>query len=284
MKILVTVKRVADPDNANKVKVSPDGSKVTSDNLQWKVNPYDEWAVETALRLNENAKTGEKLGETIVVSLGPPDAAVNVRQAIAMGADKNITDRGILVVTEDTALDSSVVARVLAKIVEKEKPDVVLLGKQSVDGESGATGEMLAELLGWPMATSAARILTEDDGKNMQIERELDTGLMKMKVTGPVVITVTDRILHPHAVKNGKTPADFAYPESAAGRFASLRGITAAKKKPIEEVPIASLGIDTAPATEYAQFTLPPARSGQTTFVANVDELVEKLRSVAKVL
>ncbi len=284
MKILVTVKRVADPDNANKVKISPDGSKVIGDHLGWKVNPYDEWAVETALRLNENAKTGEKLGETIILSLGPSDVQSNVRQALAMGAEKNITDKGIVVVTDDEQLDSAVVARLIAKIVEKEKPDLVMMGKQSADSESSATGEMVAELLGWPQATAVARVRTSDGGKTLLVERELDTGLQKMKITTPAVVTVTDRILHPKAVKNGVTPDEHAYPESPGGRYASLRGITAAKKKPIEEVAAASLGADLTSTTKYGNFEQPPKRSGNTTFVANVDELVEKLRTVAKVL
>src|SRR5689334_5999844 len=128
MKILVPVKRVSDPDNANKVKVTPDGAKVTTDGLEWKPNPFDEYAVETALRLNENAKSSEKLGETIVVTLGPKDAAQTLRQALAMGAD-----RGVHVLAEDTELDSLIVARALQKIVEKEKPDLIVMGKQAVD-------------------------------------------------------------------------------------------------------------------------------------------------------
>ena len=156
MKILVSLKRVADPDNANKVKVSPDGQRVTSDGLEWKLNPFDEYAVEAALRINENGASGEKLGEVVVVSLGPDDVQTTLRQPLAMGAD-----RGIQVKETDDQLDSSVVAKALKALVDAEKPDLVLMGKQAVDGDSNTAGQILAELLGWPMATFAMAIEVE---------------------------------------------------------------------------------------------------------------------------
>lgn len=270
MKILVPVKRVSDPDNANKVKVSADASAVTAEGLEWKPNPFDEYAVETALRLNENAAKNEKLGETVVVSIGPADVAQTLRQALAMGAD-----RGILVAGEDKDLDSLVVARALQAVVAKEKPDVVLMGKQVVDGDSNAVGQMLAELLGWPMATFAMSIAVGDGGKSLTVGREVDTGILTLKVQTPAVVTVDLRIVAPDGVKNGATPEGHKYNEGA--RYASLKGIMQAKKKPIEQLTLASLGIDSALSTAYSKFELPAARSGNVVFVDSPDALIQKL-------
>lgn len=277
MKILVPVKRVCDPDNANKVKVSGDGSAVTSDGLEWKPNPFDEYAVEAALRLNENAAKNEKLGETIVVSFGPADVQQTMRQTLAMGAD-----RGVLVQAEDKQLDSLVVARALKALVDKEKPELVLMGKQAVDGDSNAVGQMLAEMLGWPMATFAAAISTSDGGKTLNVEREVDTGVLTLKVKLPAVVTVDLRIVAPTSIKNGATPETHKYNEGA--RYASLKGIMQAKKKPIEQLALDAVGGDTTLSTTYSKFELPPARSGSTTFVETVDDLLDKLKNVAKVL
>jgi electron transfer flavoprotein beta subunit len=271
------VKRVCDPDNANKVKVSGDGSAVTSDGLEWKPNPFDEYAVEAALRLNENAAKNEKLGETIVVSFGPADVQQTMRQTLAMGAD-----RGVLVQAEDKQLDSLVVARALKALVDKEKPELVLMGKQAVDGDSNAVGQMLAEMLGWPMATFAAGISTNDGGKTLSVEREVDTGVLTLKVKLPAVVTVDLRIVASGSVKNGATPETHKYNEGA--RYASLKGIMQAKKKPIEQLALAAVGGDTTLSTTYTKFELPPARSGSTTFVESVDDLLDKLKNVAKVL
>ena len=277
MKILVPVKRVADPDNANKVKITGDASAVTSEGLEWKPNPFDEYAVEAALRLNENAPKNEKLGETIVVSLGPTDVQQTLRQALAMGAD-----RAILVEADDKQLDTAVTARAFKALVEKEKPDLVLLGKQTVDGDSNAVGQTLAELLGWPMATFAMSLSTNDGGKTLTVGREVDTGVLTLKVTLPAVVTVDLRIVAPTAIKNGATPETHKYNEGA--RYASLKGIMQAKKKPIEQKKLADLGIDTALSTKYTKFELPPARSGSVTFVESVDELLTKLRSEKKAI
>ena len=276
MKILVPVKRVSDPDNANKVKVSADGKAVTTEGLEWKLNPFDEYAVETALRLNENAKGNEKLGETVVVTLGPKDAAQTLRQALAMGAD-----RGILVEAEDGKLDSLVVARALKALVEKEKPDLVLLGKQAVDGDSNATGQILADYLGWPMATFAMSVQTSDGGKTLTVGREVDTGVLTVKVQTPAVVTVDLRIVSPKAVQNGATPATHEYADGA--RYASLKGIMQAKKKPIADQPLAGLGVDATPGTNYLKYELPPARKAGVV-VESVEELVTKLKNEAKVL
>ena len=279
MKILVPIKRVADPDNANKVKVNGDGTQVTSEGLEWKMNPFDEWSLEAALRLTENGATKARTGEVVLVSIGPKDAAQTVRQGLAMGAE-----RGILVEANDQELDSNMVAQILKAIVDKEKPDLVVMGKQTVDGDSNVAGTVLAELLGWPLANYAMSIQTADDGKTLTVKRELDTGVSTIKVTGPAVVTTSDRILKPESVKNGATPADFKYPEAEGGRYASLKGIMAAKKKPIEEVTAASLGAAPQKTLTYLKFELPPARSGKTTFVESVQELVQKLKSDAKVL
>lgn len=276
MKILVPVKRVADPDNANKMKVSPDGAQVTSEGLEWKINPFDEYAVEAALRLNEKGGTNDKLGETVVVSVGNADVAQTLRQPLAMGAD-----RGILVLGEDGELDSVVVARALKAVVEKEQPDLVLMGKQAVDGDSNTAGQMLAEMLGWPMATFAMSIEAEDGGKALKVGREVDNGVLTLKVTLPAVVTVDLRIVTPTAVKNGVTPDTHKYNEGA--RYASLKGIMAAKKKPIEQLKLADLGAGT-PLVKYSKFELPQQRSGNVTYVESVQELVEKLRTQAKVL
>lgn len=277
MKILVPVKRVADPDNANKVKISGDATAVTTEGLEWKPNPFDEYAVEAALRLNENAPKNEKLGETIVVTLGPSDVQQTLRQALAMGAD-----RGILVEATDGQLDTAVTARALKALVDAEKPDLVLMGKQTVDGDSNAVGQTLAELLGWPMATFAMSIATNDGGKTLTVGREVDTGVLTVKVTLPAVVTVDLRIVAPTAIKNGATPADHKYNEGA--RYASLKGIMQAKKKPIVTKKLAELGSDTALSTKYTKFELPPARSGSVTFVESVDELLQKLRSEKKAI
>ena len=279
MKILVPCKRVSDPDNANKVKVSPDGARVVADGLEHKPNPFDDWAVEAALRMIENAKTNERLGEITVTSLGPKEATQTIRQFLAMGAD-----RGVLVEADDDHLDSFVVARALKAVVEKEGSDLVMMGKQSADGESNATGQILAELLGWPMATSATSVATTDGGKTLEITRETDAGALTVRIQSPAVITVTDRILSPGSVRNGVTPEDHKYPESDSGRYASLKGIMAAKKKPIEEISLATLGVDATTTAEYSHFALPPARSGQTTFVENAADLVQRLHNEAKVL
>jgi electron transfer flavoprotein beta subunit len=274
MKILVPIKRVADPDNANKVKVN--GAQVSSEGLEWKMNPFDEWALEAALRLTENGATKARTGEVVLVSVGPKDCAQTIRQGLAMGAE-----RGILVEGDDTGLDGHVVAQILAAIVAQEKPDLVVMGKQAVDGDSNVVGTALAELVQWPLANYAMSIETTDDGKTVKVERETDAGAATIKVTGPVVITVSDRILRPTAVKNG---VEFAYPAAEGGRYASLKGIMAAKKKPIAETNAATLGVTPAKTVTYTKFELPPARSGSTTFVESAEELVQKLHSVAKVL
>jgi len=154
VKILVPIKRVADPDNANKVRIGAGGQKIDTGNLEWKLNPFDEYALEAALRLNEDGKAPKaRLGEVVVVSLGPKEVETNLRSALATGAE-----RALRIDASDDQLDGRLVALALKKVVEEEKPDLILMGKQAVDGDSNQVGQILAELLDYPMATFAAKL------------------------------------------------------------------------------------------------------------------------------
>jgi len=270
------MKRVADPDNANKVKVSANGQSVTSEGLEWKPNPFDEYAIETALRLIEDFGTGQKRGEIVVVSLGPDEAQQQVRQGLAMGAD-----RGVLIAANDDELDATVVTRALAKLVAREQPDLVILGKQAVDGDSNQVGQMLAAELAWPQATFAGHLEAPADLSSLTALREVDGGAVTLKVQLPAVLTVDLRIVAPEAVKNNVSPADKPYQDGP--RYASLKGIMAAKKKPIDKLTFAELGVDTTRRTQVLGYALPPARKAGAK-VATVEELVEKLRHEAKAL
>ena len=283
MKVLVPIKRVADPDNASKLKVSGDGTAVTSEGLEWKMNPFDDWSLEAALRLTENAaEKNKRVGEVVLVSIGPNDEHTQriIREGLAKGAE-----RGILVEADDGSLDANAVAAILKAVVDKESPDLVVMGKQAADGDSNVAGTVLAEDLGWPIINYAMHIKTNDDGKTLEVQRELDTGVATVKVTGPAVMTTSDRILATDSVKNGVTPDDFEYAKlEVGGRYASLKGIMQAKKKPIDTTTAGDLGADAATSLNYTKFELPPARSGETTFVEDVADLVSKLHNDAKVI
>jgi len=283
VKILVSIKRVADPDNASKLKVSADGKAVTSEGLEWKMNPFDDWSLEAALRLTENAaEKNARVGEVVLVSIGPNDEHTQriIREGLAKGAE-----RGILVEADEANLDAGVVAAVLKAIVDKESPDLVVMGKQAADGDSNVAGTVLAEKLGWPVINYAMKIKTNDDGKTLEVLRELDTGVATVKVSGPAVFTTSDRILQTDSVKNGVTPDSHQYAKlEVGGRYASLKGIMQAKKKPIDKMSLSDLGVDASKALNYTKFELPPARTGETTFVADVTELVDKLHNTAKVI
>lgn len=276
MKILVPLKRTADPDNANKVKIASGGARIVTDGLEPKPNPFDEYAVETALRLTENGKTRIAGDAITIVSFGPKETATNIRQALAMGADA-----GLLYHADDDSLDGDLVARALAKVVEAEKPDLVIMGKQAVDGDSNQVGQILAELLQWPSATFAMSIDLAKDRKSVVVGREVDGGVVKLRLTLPAVITVDLRIVAPKAVVNNVTAATFAYPEGP--RYAPLPMIIKAKAKPIKEAPIASLGADAALKSKYTSYELPPARKAGVK-VKDVQELIERLRNEAKAL
>ena len=276
MKILVSLKRTADPDNANKVKVAPGGTKIVTDGLENKLNPFDEYAVETALRLVENGKVRIAGDAVTVVSFGPKETTTNIRQALAMGADS-----GALFLTDDESLDGDLVARGLAKVVEQQKPDLVILGKQAVDGDSNQVAQALAELLGWPSAAFAMSVNLAADKKTVTVGREVDGGVVTLRLTLPAVISVDLRIVSPKAVTNNVTPATHAYTDGP--RFAPLPMIIKAKTKPIAEAPLASLGVDAALKVKYTGFELPPKRQAGVK-VKDVGELVEQLRTTAKAL
>ncbi len=265
LKILVTAKRVEDPES--KIKVKPDGSGIVADEVNYKMNPFDEIAVEEALRLRE--KHG---GEVVVASIGGEKSVTEIRAALAMGAD-----RGILV-RHDGPLDPVVVSAVLAKLFVSEKPDLVVLGKQSIDDDQNQAGQYLAARLGRPQATFASKkesleseaearkepgLKLAADGRSVQVVREVDGGVETLELKLPAVVTTDLRLNKP--------------------RFASLPGIMKAKKKPLQELPAASLGVDLAPKVVVKKIAEPPARKGGVK-VADVEELWRELHEEAKVL
>ena len=249
MKILVTVKRVPDPETV--IKIAPDGAGIVTDNVKWVVNPFDEIAIEEALRIKEKAGGAD----VVLVSIGQKTAQEQLRTGLAMGAD-----RAILVLAEQ-ALEPLAVARVLAKLAEGEKPDLVLMGKQAIDDDSNCAGQMLAELLGWPQATFASKV--ELDGKSAKVTREVDGGLETLGVPLPAIVTADLRLNEP--------------------RYASLPGIMKARKKELKETPLADLGVDAAPKTKVVKLETPPKRSAGRK-VGSVQELVQVLHNEAKVI
>jgi len=276
VKILVPLKRVADPDNANKVKIPAAGDKIETTGLEWKPNPFDEYALESALRLTEDGKAPKvRAGEVVVVTFGPKETEQTLRAALATGAD-----RAIRVDVADDKLDGDLVARALKALVEKEKPDLVLLGYQQAENESNEVGQMLAEYLGWPQATFAGSIKSEDD-KALVVGREIEGATATVRVTLPAVVTVLDKIIHPKSVQSKHTAATHAYPDGV--RFAALMAIMAAKKKPLAELKLAELAADAALKVKYGTAELPPRRAAGVK-VKDVKELVTKLKSEAKVI
>lgn len=274
MKILVPLKRVADPDNANKIKIPPSGEKIETAGLEFKPNPFDEYAVETALRLTENGATPKtRAGEVVVVTFGPKDTETTLRAALATGAD-----RAIRVDSKDDELDGLMVAKALKALVEKEKPDLVLMGKQAVDGDSNQVGQMLAQLLGWPQATFAATIQEEAEG--LLVGREVDGGVLNLRVKLPAIVTVDLRIVSPTSVYSKVTAKTFKYNEGV--RFAPLPAIMQAKKKPLAEVKLADLNPG-ALSIQYHKFEPPPSRKAGIK-VKDVSDLVARLKNEAKVI
>jgi electron transfer flavoprotein beta subunit len=249
MKILVTVKRVVDYNV--KVRVKPDGSGVDTANVKMSMNPFDEIAVEEAVRLKEKGVATE----VVVVSCGTAASQETLRTALALGAD-----RAILVET-DVDLQPLAVAKLLQAVVAKEAPQVVVMGKQAIDDDSNQTGQMLAALLGWPQATSASKV--ELAGNKAVVKREIDGGLETIETPVPLVITADLRLNEP--------------------RYATLPNIMKAKKKPLETTNPAALGVDVASRVATLKVVEPPKRKGGGK-VADVKELVAKLRSEAKVL
>jgi electron transfer flavoprotein beta subunit len=249
MKILVPVKRVVDFNV--KIRVKSDGSGVELSNIKMSMNPFDEIAVEEAIRLKEAGKATE----IVAVSIGPAQASETIRTALAMGAD-----RGILVKTEGT-VEPLAVAKILKAIVEAEKPGLVIMGKQAIDDDCNQTGQMLAALLGWSQGTFASKLVI--DGDSMTVTREVDGGLQTVKLKAPVIVTTDLRLNEP--------------------RYASLPNIMKAKKKPIEEKTPEAYGVDVKPRLQVVKTSEPPGRKSGVK-VGSVAELVGKLKDEAGIL
>ncbi len=249
MKILVPVKRVVDYNV--KIRVKADGSGVELANVKMSMNPFDEIAVEEALRLREAGKATE----VVVVSIGPAQAAETIRTGLAMGAD-----RGILVKV-DGVVEPLTVAKLLKKLVEQESPQLVILGKQAIDDDCNQTGQMLAALLGWPQGTFASKVALSDG--SVDVTREVDGGLQTVSLKLPAIVTTDLRLNEP--------------------RYASLPNIMKAKKKPLDETSAEALGVDATPRLKVLKTTEPPGRSAGVK-VGSVAELVSKLKNEAGVL
>ncbi len=249
MKVLVPVKRVVDFNV--KIRVKADGSGVDLANVKMSMNPFDEIAVEEALRLKEAGKAEE----IIAVSIGPQKAQETIRTALAMGAD-----RGILIKCEDE-VEPLAVAKLLKGVVEAEKPDLVILGKQAIDDDSNQTGQMLAALLGWPQGTFASKL--ELDDTKARVTREVDGGLQTVILNMPCIVTTDLRLNEP--------------------RYASLPNIMKAKKKPLDEKTAADYGVDTGPRLKILE-THEPATRDAGEILASPADLVEKLKTQVGVI
>ncbi len=249
MKILVAVKRVIDYNV--QIRVKEDGSGVVTDNVKMSTNPPDDNAIEEAVKIKEAGKATE----IVAITVGEDKAQETVRKALAVGADK-----GIHVKTEGV-LEPLAVSKIIQKIVEKEKPDLVFMGKQAIDDDCNQTGQMLSALLNWPQATFASNIEVKDN--SLEVTREIDEGLETVEINIPAIVTCDLRLNEP--------------------RYASLPNIMKAKKKPIEEINVSDLGIDITPRVQQLKVEEPPKRKAGIK-VANVAELVQKLKNEAKVL
>jgi electron transfer flavoprotein beta subunit len=249
MKILVAVKRVIDYNV--QIRVKEDGSGIVTDNVKMSTNPPDDNAIEEAVKIKESGKATE----VIAVTVGEEKAQETVRKALAVGADRGIH------VKVDGLIEPLAVSKVLQKIVEKEKPDLVFMGKQAIDDDCNQTGQMLSALLNWPQATFASNIEIKDD--KLEVTREIDEGLETIEINTPAIVTCDLRLNEP--------------------RYASLPNIMKAKKKPIEQLNISDLGVDAVPKVELLKVEEPPQRKAGIK-VASVAELVQKLKNEAKVL
>ena len=249
MKILVAVKRVIDYNV--QIRVKEDGTGVNTENVKMSTNPPDDNAVEEAVKLKESGK----IKEVIAVTVGEEKAQETVRKALAVGADRGIH------IKVDSNIEPLGVAKILKKIVEKEKPNLIFLGKQAIDDDCNQTGQMLSALLGWPQGTFASKIEVKD--KSIQVTREVDEGLETIEINLPAVVTCDLRLNEP--------------------RYASLPNIMKAKKKPIEQIIAKDLGVDISNRIQQLKVEEPPKRKGGVK-VANVAELVSKLKNEAKVI
>ena len=248
MKILTTVKRVIDPDA--RVRVSDDG-ELNTEGAEHKLNAFDEYGVEEAIRLKE--KHG---GEIVVACVGTSEATKELRTALAMGCDS-----GVLVEADEADLDPALVAQILAKVIEQQEPDIVVMGKLSVDSENNQVAQRIAEHLGWPQATFAFEL--DVDGDHATVGREVDGGTATVRIKLPAVVSADLRLNEP--------------------RYASLPNIMKAKRKPIETLTPGDLDIELEPQVQIVGYELPPERAAGE-IVESVDELIDKLRNQAKVL
>ncbi len=249
MKILVPVKRV--PDYEAKIKINSDGSGIVTDGIKWIANPFDEIAVEEALKIREKGDASE----VVVVGIGPADAATQLRYGMAMGADSGV------LVTYDGEVDSDLAARAIAAVYEKGEYGMIIMGKQSIDSDANQTGQLVAEHLGLPQACFASKV--ELGEGSVKVTREVDGGLETVEVSTPCVITTDLRLNEP--------------------RYASLPGIMKAKKKPMDEIPLGDLGIEPNVRISIRKMSPPPERAAGRK-VADVAELVSALQNEAKVL
>jgi len=249
MKILVAVKRVIDYNV--QIRVKEDGSGVHTDNIKMSTNPPDDNAIEEAVKLKESGK----VKEVVAITIGEEKAQETVRKALAVGADRGIH------VKADSYIEPLGVAKILKKVVEKEKPDMVFVGKQAIDDDCNQTGQMLAAMLSWSQGTFASKINLKD--KTIEMVREIDEGLETLELNLPAVVSCDLRLNEP--------------------RFASLPNIMKAKKKPIEQMVAKELGIDLTNRIEQLKVEEPPKRKGGIK-VSNVAELVNKLKNEAKVI
>ncbi len=249
MKVLVPVKRVVDYNV--RIRVKADGSGVDLVNVKMSMNPFDEIAVEEAVRLKEAGTAGE----IVAVSIGPKETEQTLRTALAMGADRAI------LVQSDVRAEPLTVAKLLRSIVEREEPGLVIMGKQAIDDDCGQTGQMLAALLGWAQGTFASRL--EIDGDHALVTREVDGGLRTVRLRLPAVVTTDLRLNEP--------------------RYASLPNIMKAKRKPLDTLTPEELGVDMTPHLEILKVEEPPARKAGV-IVESVEELVRRLKDEAGVL
>jgi electron transfer flavoprotein beta subunit len=249
MKILVPIKRVVDYN----VKVRPmaDNSDVDLNNAKMSVNPFCEIALEEAVRIKEAGNAEE----VIAVTVGNTQSQEQLRTALALGADRAI------LVESDSLLEPLAISKVLTKLVEQEQPDLIILGKQAIDGDNNQTGQMLAAMLDYPQATNASEVSLDEN--NVTVTREIDGGLQTLKLSKPAIVTTDLRLNEP--------------------RYASLPNIMKAKKKELNIMPIADLGVDVNPRTELLSVELPPSRDAGI-IVESVEDLVDKLKNEAKVI
>ena len=250
MKVLVAIKRVVDFNV--KIRVKADQTGVDLANVKMSMNPFDEIGVEEAIRLKEKGV----VTEIVAVSVGPKETQETIRTALAMGAD-----RGILVNTGSQDVEPLTVAKILAAIAKAEGPQLVILGKQAIDDDCNQTGQMLAQLMGWPQGTFASKVVIEGD--KAEVTREVDGGLQTVRLTLPAIVTTDLRLNEP--------------------RYASLPNIMKAKKKPIDEKTPADFGVEAAPRLKVLKVSEPAKRKGGTK-VKSVQELVEKLKNEAGVI